>query len=211
MVGPPGAGKGTQSHAVARKFGIPEISTGHMLRDAVQMKTPAGLQAQAAMESGKLVPDGLVCQLIEQRILEPDSAQGFVIDGFPRNVNQAVFLERLLESRRWGHTMVLNLRVDRETVLKRLSGRRICPVCGTTYNIFYSPPRREGFCDREGSPLTQRPDDNEEVIGRRLREYECQTEPLIGYYRGLNLLKDIDGNRDSAEVTAAIFGTLNAS
>ncbi|MGH9344296.1 MAG: adenylate kinase [Terriglobia bacterium] len=211
LVGPPGAGKGTQSHALAAEFGIPEISTGLMLRDAVERKTPLGMAAQTSMESGVLVPDGLVCQLVEDRIAEPDCARGFIMDGFPRNLNQAVFLEGLLCSEGGFRMLALNIRVAQETLLKRLAGRRVCPVCGRNYNIFFGPPRKEGVCDNEGSALAQRPDDNEDVIRRRLGEYEKQTQPLIDHYRSLGLLREVDGGGTSGTVTAAIFAILRAS
>ncbi|MGH9353275.1 MAG: adenylate kinase [Terriglobia bacterium] len=211
LVGPPGAGKGTQSHAIAAEFGIPEISTGHMLRDAVQRKTPLGIAAQASMESGVLVPDELVCRLVKERIGEPDCARGFIMDGFPRNLNQAVFLERLLCSKGGVRMLALNIRVNQETLLMRLAGRRVCPACGTNYNIFFSPPRKEGVCDNEGCALAQRPDDNEEVIRRRLGEYERQTQPLVDHYRSLGLLREVDGSGTSGTVTAAIFAILRAS
>lgn len=217
LVGPPGAGKGTQSHAIAAEFGIPEISTGHMLRDAVTKQTPLGIAARASMDSGMLVPDELVCRLVEERIGEPDCARGFIVDGFPRNVNQAVFLERLLDAKgpkgaAGGDGLVaVNIRVGHEALLKRLAGRRVCPVCGTSYNIFFSPPRRDGVCDNEGSALAQRPDDSEDVIRRRLAEYETQTQPLIDHYSSLGLLKEVDGSGASAAVTAAILALLKAS
>ncbi|MGH9403593.1 MAG: adenylate kinase [Terriglobia bacterium] len=211
LVGPPGAGKGTQSHAIAAEFGIPEIPTGLMLRDAVQRKTPLGIAAQASMESGVLVPDELVCRLVEERISEPDCARGFIMDGFPRNLNQAVFLERLLCSKGGARMLALNIRVAQETLLKRLAGRRVCPVCGTNYNVFFSPPRRNGVCDKEGSALAQRPDDNEGVIRRRLREYKRQTQPLIDHYRSLGLLREVEGDGPSERVTASIFAILRAA
>lgn len=211
LVGPPGAGKGTQSHAIAAEFGIPEISTGHMLRDAVSKQTPLGIAARASMDLGSLVPDELVCSLVEERIGEPDCAWGFIMDGFPRNVNQAVFLERLLDAKGGAGLVALNIRVGHEALLKRLAGRRVCPVCGTSYNMFFSPPRRDGVCDNEGSPLVQRPDDSEDVIRRRLEEYETQTQPLIDHYSSLGLLREVDGSGTSGAVTAAILALLRAS
>lgn len=212
LVGPPGAGKGTQSHAIAAEFRIPVISTGLMLREAVQRNTSLGMAARDSMESGALVPDELVCRLVEERIGEPDCARGFIMDGFPRNLNQAIFLEGLLGSTKGGVGMLaLNIRVSQKTLLMRLAGRRVCPECGTNYNIFFSPPRKEGVCDNEGRALVQRPDDNEEVIRRRLTEYEKQTRPLIDHYSSLGLLREVDGNGSSETVTAAIFALLRAS
>ncbi|MGH9398617.1 MAG: adenylate kinase [Terriglobia bacterium] len=211
LVGPPGAGKGTQSRAIGKAFAIPEISTGEMLRDAVRHGTLLGVASQSTMESGGLVPDEVVCKLIDQRTAEPDCQRGFIVDGFPRNLNQAVFLDRLLLARDAGKALALNIRVDQDILLKRLAGRRECPVCRTAYNIVLNPPQRQGVCDKDGGVLIQRRDDSEEAIRRRLQEYERQTEPLIQHYRDLGLLKEVDGNGSSADVTAAIFKILNDS
>ncbi|MGH9435531.1 MAG: adenylate kinase [Terriglobia bacterium] len=211
LIGPPGAGKGTQARAIGRAFGIPEISTGEMLRNAVRQRTPLGVQSQSIMESGGLVPDEMVCQLVDQRTAEPDCQRGFIVDGFPRNVSQALFLDRLLLARDQEKAMALNILVDQETLLKRLAGRQECPVCRAAYNIYFSPPQRPGLCDRDGSALTHRPDDSEAAIRRRLQEYELQTAPLIQHYRDVELLREVDGNGAAAEVTAAIFKVLGLS
>lgn len=211
LVGPPGAGKGTQSQAIAAEFGIPEISTGYMLRDAVAARTRLGIAAQAAMESGSLVADDLVFRLVEERIAEPDCARGFIMDGFPRNVEQALFLEQLLAERGGVKMLALNIRVGQDALMKRLAGRRVCPACGTSYNVFFNPPRSPGVCDNEGSPLVQRPDDNEEVIRRRLEEYEAQTQPLIEHYNGLGLLREVNGDQQPGAVTADILTILKAA
>lgn len=211
MIGPPGAGKGTQSRAIAAEFGIPEISTGFMLRDAIRRETPVGIRARAAMDAGNLVPDDVVFKLVEHRISDPDCARGLIVDGFPRNLNQAIFFQDILEKKGRAKVLPLNIRVDLDTLLKRLAGRRVCSLCGTTYNIFFSPPVTEGSCDKDGCSLIQRPDDKEEVIRRRLTEYERQTEPLIEYYRDRGLLRDVDGNGDSGAVTSAIFRILRVA
>ncbi|MDE3178814.1 MAG: adenylate kinase [Acidobacteriota bacterium] len=207
-MGPPGAGKGTQSRAIGKKYGIPEISTGEMLRDAVRRSTPLGVQIRSTMESGGLVPDEVVCGLIEKRTAEPDCQRGFIVDGFPRDLCQALFLDRLLEARGQREVLALSIRVQRDILLKRLAGRRVCPVCETAYNIYLNPPQRDAVCDRDGNALLQRRDDSEEAIGRRLEEYERQTAPLILHYGKRGVLREIDGNGAAAEVTAAIFKTL---
>jgi adenylate kinase len=208
MLGLPGAGKGTQALEVSREFGIPAISTGAMLRDAVNQRTSLGVTAQPIMESGGLVPDDLVCALVEERVSHPDCDGGFILDGFPRNLEQAAFLERLLAAKGWGMPLALYIRVDPTLLFKRLTGRRVCPVCGTNYNIYFNPPRREGLCDREGARLTQRPDDNEEAVAKRLKEFEAQTQPLIEHYRESGLLRDINGDGEAAEVTREVFRIL---
>lgn len=211
LMGPPGAGKGTQSRAIGRAFGIPEISTGAMLREAVRRGTPLGLASQSTMEAGCLVSDNVVCGLIELRTAEPDCQRGFIVDGFPRNLPQAVFLDGLLLTRGKPKALALNIRVDRDVLMKRLAGRRECPVCGTAYNVYMSPLQCPGLCDADGADLIQRPDDREEVVQRRLEEYDRQTKPLIERYRSLGLLREVDGNGSPEGVTAAIFSILNGS
>ena len=208
VMGPPGAGKGTQVREISRELGIPAISTGEILRDAVEKKLPVGLAAQATMESGGLVPDELVCSLVEGRIAQPDCGSGFIADGFPRSLIQAEFLDALLLRKGIGRVAALNIVVQPTALLKRLSGRRMCPRCGAIYNVFLNPPQQEGVCDRDGGLLVQRKDDGESVILNRLREYERQTEPLIEYYRRSGLLQEVDGNRGPGEVTAAILRIL---
>lgn len=211
MLGAPGAGKGTQSREVSKEFGIPQISTGEMLRESIRRKTELGRAVQPIIESGGLAPDHLVSALVKQRTSEPDCEDGFILDGFPRNLEQALFLDHLLERRGSNAPVALDIQVNEDLLIKRLTGRRICPKCGTAYNIYFNPPQKEGICDKDGTPLTQRPDDKEEAIRVRLREYETQTKPLIDHYRSLGLLRAVNGNCRAGEVTAEIFRLLRVS
>jgi adenylate kinase len=196
FLGAPGAGKGTQAREVAKEFNIPQISTGDILREAVKKGTPLGLVAKVKMEAGQLVPDEVVCGIVEERISEPDCSQGFILDGFPRTLPQAKFVDRMLEAKGRGSPRVINIQVDQDVLMKRLTGRRTCAVCGEIYNVYFGPPKREGVCGKDGGKLLQRADDNEDTIRQRLVAYEKQTRPLIDYYRQKNLLHDVDGNRD---------------
>jgi adenylate kinase len=196
FLGAPGAGKGTQAREVAKEFSIPQISTGDILRDAVKRGTPLGLAAKVKMEAGQLVPDEVVCGIVEERISEPDCAAGFILDGFPRTLPQAEFVDQMLVAKGRGSPLVINIRVDQEVLMKRLTGRRTCSVCGEIYNVHFGPPKVEGVCDKNGGKLLHRADDNEETIRQRVVAYENQTSPLIDYYRQKNLLHDVEGNRD---------------
>jgi adenylate kinase len=194
FLGAPGAGKGTQAREVSRHFSIPQISTGDMLREAVRNHTPLGLAAKAKMEAGELVPDEVVCGIVEQRIGQPDCRRGFILDGFPRTLAQAEFVDRMLQAKGKGNPLVLDIKVDRDLLLKRLTGRRTCPLCGEIYNLYLSPPKVEGVCDKDGGKLLQRVDDSEETIRQRLVAYEKQTSPLIDYYRMKGVLQEVNGN-----------------
>ncbi|MBI1983954.1 MAG: adenylate kinase [Acidobacteria bacterium] len=196
FLGAPGAGKGTQAREVSNLFAIPQISTGDMLREAVKKQTALGLAAKAKMEAGQLVPDEVVCGIVEERIGEPDCAKGFILDGFPRTLAQAEFVDAMLEAKGRGKPLVLNINVDQEVLLKRLTGRRTCSACGEIYNIYFNPPKNEGICDKDGAKLLQRADDNEETIRQRLVAYEKQTSPLIDYYRRKNLLHEVEGDQE---------------
>jgi adenylate kinase len=196
LLGAPGAGKGTQALELSNRFGIPHISTGDMLRGAVARGTPLGKAAEATMEAGRLVTDDVVCALAEERIAQPDCENGFVLDGFPRTVPQARFLDELLEKQKRGRPLVLNIQVDSEVLTKRLTGRRTCPRDGRTYNIYFNPPQKPGVCDLDGGLLVQRPDDTAEAIRQRLVAYETQTRPVVDYYRAQGLLQDVDGDRE---------------
>jgi adenylate kinase len=201
MLGAPGAGKGTQARGVAQCFDIAHISTGDILRQAVQKGTPLGVVAQKEMEAGRLVSDHVVCGLVEERLQQPDAHNGFILDGFPRTLGQARYLDRLLRSDGRCSLLVLNIRVNPELLIKRLTGRRTCPVCGSIYNIYFNPPRREGICDREGAKLIYRSDDKEQTIRQRLATYERQTKPLIDYYGRRNLLHDFNGDGAPETIT----------
>jgi adenylate kinase len=201
MLGAPGAGKGTQSRGIAECFGIPHISTGDILREAVTKATPLGLAAQKEMEAGRLVPDEVVCGLVKERLQQPDARSGFILDGFPRTLGQARYLDRLLQSGGQADPFILNLRVDPELLVKRLTGRRTCPVCGQIYNVYFNPPRKEGRCDRECARLIRRSDDNEQAIRERFVAYENETKPLIEYYGRRNLLHDFDADGAPETIT----------
>lgn len=193
FLGPPGAGKGTQAARLAAHLGVPRISTGDMLRTAIASDTPLGREAAPIMEKGNLVPDALLVALIRERIGEPDCDRGFVLDGFPRTLPQALGLEEMGgDPRSW---VVLDFEVPRQELMRRLSGRRWCASCQATFHVVYEPPKREGVCDRCGSRLVQREDDRELVVAQRLHEYDERTFPLIEYYRRRARMLPIDGDR----------------
>jgi adenylate kinase len=208
FLGPPGAGKGTQAQEVARLYRIPHLSTGDMLRDHVARGTPLGLLAKPMMERGELVPDEIVLGMVEERISQPDCANGFVFDGFPRTLPQAEKLNEMLRRLGFNSPLVLYIVVDYDLVLKRLTGRRMCKVGGEIYNIYDRPPKVPGRCDNDGGELIQRPDDREEVIQERLVAYERQTKPLVDYYRTQGVLETVDGRPDVDAVTHSIMGIL---
>jgi len=210
MLGAPGAGKGTQAREISKALHIPAISTGEMLRQAARHRTPLGLKAQEIMESGGLVPDGLVCSMVEERLGLPDCAGGFILDGFPRTLEQAQFIERFIEEGWHVQPLAINLAVDRESIIKRLTGRRMCPVCGSIYNIYLNPPRLPNHCDLEGTPLMQRDDDRDDVIRERLVHYDHDTKPLLDHYRQAGHLLDIDGSRPPRELTEAILQAIRS-
>jgi adenylate kinase len=201
ILGAPGAGKGTQARGIAECFGIPHISTGDILREAVAKGTPLGLAVKKEMEAGRLVPDKVVCGLVQERLEQPDAQSGFILDGFPRTLEQARYLDGLLQSGGRAGLLVLDLRVDRELLVKRLTGRRNCPVCGQIYNVYFNPPRQEGKCDREGAALIRRSDDNEQTIRERFVAYENETKPLIEYYGRQNLLHDFHADGAPETIT----------
>ncbi len=208
MLGAPGAGKGTQARGIAECFGIPHISTGDILREAVTKATPLGLAAQKEMEAGRLVPDEVVCGLVKERLQQPDARSGYILDGFPRTLGQARYLDRLLQSGGQADPFILNLRVDPELLVKRLTGRRTCPVCGQIYNVYFNPPRKEGRCDRECARLIRRSDDNEQAIRERFVAYENETKPLIEYYGRRNLLHDCDADGAPETITRRLCECL---
>ncbi|MBI2080879.1 MAG: adenylate kinase [candidate division NC10 bacterium] len=210
LLGPPGAGKGTQAQRLTEKLGIPQVSTGDMLRAAVAAGTPLGREAKAYMDRGALVPDGVVIGIIRERLKAPDCARGYILDGFPRTVAQAEALGETLEAMGTPLTAVLSLTVDPEELVRRLAGRRSCGSCGAAYHLDTAPPRRPGRCDRCGGELFQREDDREETIRKRLAVYRDQTAPLVVYYRGRGLLKEVDGRGEIADVFARVCRLLGA-
>jgi adenylate kinase len=205
FLGPPGSGKGTQAKELARRFGIPHLSTGDMLREHVSKETPLGLKAKPIMERGELVPDSVVLKMVAERIERPDCFHGFVFDGFPRTVTQAKYLGELLKQHGLHQPFVIHLIIGHSLLMRRLTGRRTCKKCGEIYNIYDRPPKVEGICDIDGGELSQRPDDREEVVGPRLQAYEKQTAPLVTYYRRLGFLHDVDARKSVEEVQADIL------
>jgi len=201
FVGSPGAGKGTQAAKLAEYLGVPRISTGDMLREAIASGTPLGKQAEPLMGRGNLVPDDLLIALVRERTTREDCARGFVLDGFPRTVRQAEGLAQMSDGEVSDWT-VFSVEVPREELLRRLSGRRWCPRCQATHHLTSDPPKMDGVCDNDGEPLVQRDDDREEVVARRLQQYAARTEPLIGYYRERADMVEIDGNRPMEAVFA---------
>lgn len=210
FLGPPGAGKGTQARVVARELGVPHISTGDILREAVREKTGLGLAAQAKMNKGELVPDDVICGIVEERLRKPDCLKGALLDGFPRTVAQAEFLEDVLRKTGRGEALVLNIDVPTELVIRRLTGRRTCSTCGEIYNVYLNPPRQDGVCDKDGGKLVQRSDDNEETIRTRLKAYEQDTLPLIDYYQEKERLHQVDGNGEPEVITKRLLNFVKA-
>ncbi|RFM24521.1 MAG: adenylate kinase [Candidatus Thermochlorobacter aerophilum] len=205
LFGTPGVGKGTQAKILAEKYHVVHLSTGDMLRAALEAQTPLGLQAKAYMDKGELVPDTIIIGMIEQELKSDKAKNGYLLDGFPRTVAQAEALDKILEQTAQKLDCVINLTVLEEEVVRRLSGRITCANCGAIYNKFYQPPKVEGKCDKCGSTdLRQREDDKEETVRRRLKEYHAKTEPVLSYYRAKNLVADVDANKTIEEVTKAI-------
>jgi adenylate kinase len=204
FLGPPGAGKGTQARRLAEAWGVPQIATGDMLREAVAAGTPLGLEARRHMESGGLVPDGVVIGLVAERLERTDARRGFVLDGFPRTVAQAEALDRLLRERGLALDRVVFFDVGRSELLRRLTGRRVCGRCGSTFHQVSAPPRREGVCDQCGGPLSQRADDTEQAVATRLDVYESQTQPLLDYYRERGLLGRVAGEGPMDRIAEAV-------
>jgi adenylate kinase len=214
LLGAPGSGKGTQAQRLQAKYGIPQVSSGDLLRDAVARGTELGLKAKAAMDAGQLVSDDIVLGLIRDRLNRPDAANGFILDGFPRNIDQAETLRGLLNELGQPIDVVLLIEVRRETLMQRLAGRRICPKCGSVYNI-HALATGVARCSKDGAELYQRPDDKEDVVRKRLEVYEEQTRPLIQHYSKLGLLRVVAGEGSLDEVfermeSAALAKTVPA-
>ena len=193
LLGPPGAGKGTQAVKIVEKYNIPHISTGDIFRENIKNGTPLGKKAQEYMNKGELVPDDLVIDLATSRLLEPDCKDGFLLDGFPRTVYQAEKLDEFLKAHDSKIDVVLDLAVEKEELITRLTGRRVCKACGASYHIVNIPPKKEGVCDTCGGELIQRADDNLETVTNRIEVYEAQTMPLIDYYENAGNIAHIDG------------------
>jgi adenylate kinase len=208
FLGAPGAGKGTQAKKLVEKYGIPQISTGDLLRAAVAQGTPLGKEAKAYMDKGELVPDSVVLGMVKERLAQDDCKKGFILDGFPRNVAQAEALDKMLAEMNIPLDLALNLDVPFDDLMKRLTGRRTCKSCGQMYNIYFSPPKVDGKCDKCGGELFQRDDDKEETIRKRLEVYRAQTEPLIDYYSKKGILKTVSGTGSIDEIFSSICAIL---
>lgn len=209
FLGPPGAGKGTQAKIISRKYSIPQVSTGDILRSAVRESTPMGIRAKEYMDSGALVPDEVVIGIVEERLQQPDCEKGFILDGFPRTVGQADSLSQILE--RFGKIIdhVVSITVDDEELLKRISGRRTCEKCGKGYHLLFDPPKDPRICDACGSALFQRDDDKEETMRKRLVEYNSKTAPLIQYYREKSLLRVVAGIGSIEDICGNIIKSID--
>lgn len=193
LLGPPGAGKGTQAKRLVDKYNIPQVSTGDMLRAALKEGTPLGLEAKKYMDAGGLVPDSVVIGLVKERIQKPDAKGGYMLDGFPRTVAQAQELDKILGAMGQKIDHVVSVEVPNSELLRRLTGRRTCRACGAGFHVMFDPPKKEGVCDKCGGELYQRSDDNEATVRSRLETYEAQTKPLIEYYQKQGKLRRIDG------------------
>ncbi len=210
LMGPPGAGKGTQAANLVTEFGVPHISTGDMFRAAVKEGTELGKQAKACMDAGKLVPDEVTIGIVRERIAKDDCKKGFILDGFPRTVEQADALTDILKDLGLALTCVLNINVPAEDLIERAVGRRICKKCGATYHVKFHPAKAEGVCDACGGNLYQRADDSAETMTNRLSVYEESTRPLIEYYKKAGIYKEVDGRQSIDKVTKDLVDVLKS-
>ena len=208
MLGAPGAGKGTQAKMIADKYQIPHISTGDIFRANIKNGTELGKEAKKYMDQGLLVPDELTVKILLDRVAQPDCANGYVLDGFPRTIPQAEVLDKALTELNDKIDYAINVDVPDENIVKRMSGRRACVACGATYHIEHIPPKKEGVCDKCGEPLILRDDDKPETVLNRLKVYHDQTQPLIDFYTGKGVLKSVDGTVDMQAVFASIVAIL---
>jgi len=209
LLGAPGVGKGTQAKELVKLWGIPQISTGDLLRANVAKGTPLGKVAKELMGRGELVPDSLVDEMVAARLKEPDTAKGYILDGFPRTLGQANWLDgRLAAEGNALPVIAVSIQVDYNQLLRRITGRRNCPVCATIYNIFMNPPKRDGFCDVEGAALVQRADDTENVFKERMRAYAGLTAPVVEHYRQLGRFAEVNGDRPIQVIAAGIVAAV---
>jgi adenylate kinase len=211
LMGLPGAGKGTQADKIVDKYGIPHISTGDMFRAAIKEGTELGLKAKSFMDQGALVPDEVTIGIVRERLSKPDCENGFLLDGFPRTVPQAEALDATLSELDKKVEHVLNIVVEKEELIKRLTGRRICRTCGASYHMVFNPPKVEGICDRDGGELYQREDDNPETVTNRLEVNMKQTKPLLDFYEAKGVLSNINGQQDINKVFADLDALLQSS
>jgi adenylate kinase len=209
LLGAPGAGKGTQGEKLVKKYSFPHISTGDIFRAAIKEGTTLGKQAKEYMDKGELVPDTLVVGIVSERLQQPDCQDGFLLDGFPRTVGQAEALDKVLSGKGTPLNAVISVDVEQTELLERLTGRRVCKICGATYHVRFNPPQVRNVCDKCGGELYQRADDTVETVKQRLEVYCRQTEPLIAYYREKNLLLSVDGSKEIAVVFAEIISKLD--
>lgn len=209
LLGPPGAGKGTQASAIVEKYSIPHISTGDIFRANIKEGTELGKKVESYMNKGLLVPDDLVVSIVKDRLTKEDCKDGFLLDGFPRTVNQAEALDRELKDMSLKLDKVINIEVEKDILIGRAIGRRICKSCGATYHVEFSPPKQKGICDKCGGELYQRDDDKVETVEKRIAVYTEQTKPLIDYYNDKGLLLDVDGAKSIEEVFQDIVRTLD--
>ena len=208
LMGPPGAGKGTQAANLVQKYNIPHISTGDMFRAAVKEGTELGKKAKACMDAGQLVPDEITIGIVKERLAKPDCAKGFILDGFPRTVEQADALDGILKELSIGLTKAVDISVPTSALIERAVGRRVCKKCGAAYHIRFNPSKTDGVCDKCGGETYQRADDSEETMKSRLSVYEAQTKPLISYYQKVGLYSEIDGSQEMSKVFADITACL---
>jgi adenylate kinase len=204
FMGPPGAGKGTQAEKIVSEFQIPHISTGDAFRLAMSQGTPLGIEAKGYVDKGLLVPDEITNGIVKERLAQKDCEKGFLLDGFPRTIAQAEALDSIMQSLEKKIDSVINITVDRNLLLARLTGRRICKSCGSTYHLVFNPPKQEGVCDKCSGELYQRSDDTEEKVGTRLDEYSSKTAPLLDYYQKREILREVNGEQDIHAVTEQI-------
>lgn len=208
MLGAPGAGKGTQAHMIAEKYHLPHVSTGDIFRANIKNGTELGKEAKGYMDRGELVPDELTVRILLDRVAQDDCKNGYILDGFPRNIPQAEVLEKELEKLGDKIDVAIDMEVPDESIIKRMSGRRACSSCGATYHIVNVPPKKEGVCDVCGEALVLRDDDKEETVQKRLDVYHAQTQPLIEFYTKKGILKTVDGTQDMMDVFKAITNIL---
>lgn len=210
LMGLPGAGKGTQASEIIKKYPIPHISTGDMFRKAIKDETELGKEAKSYMDRGELVPDEVTVGIVKERISEDDAKKGFLLDGFPRTIEQAEALNSILKDLGREIDAVVNIDVPEEELMNRLTGRRICEICGTTYHLVFNPPKVEGVCDLEGGKLYQREDDNPETVANRLDVNIKQSKPILDFYSQKGVLKNIDGSKNIYEVTEDVIRILES-
>ena len=209
LMGLPGAGKGTQASEIVKKFPIPHFSTGDMFRKAIKDETDLGKEAKSYMDRGELVPDEVTVGIVKERISEDDAKKGFLLDGFPRTIDQAESLSQIMSELDREIDAVINIEVPEEELMNRLTGRRICEKCGTTYHLVFNPPKVDGICDIDGGKLYQREDDNPETVSNRLSVNVKQSKPILEYYNNKGVLKNIDGSKDIDEVTKDVIDILD--